>query len=233
VCEEDALPGRERWRRAQAYELDFWKRYEDALPDHTGALPLHLDFVLATGLDDKRVLEVGCGPMGVIYFTPGATRIGIDPLAGEYLKHLKMNQRGVQLLTSMGEHLPLASASFDVVIIGNVLDHVNDPYLTLDEIHRVLRPGGQIILWMHIIPKWLLPFRNILDAIDGGHPHHMTEAEARTLIRRSSFAPECGHVAPSGLGWRSGWKAALGNIAMRNLMVKGRAGETPPTATNP
>ena len=217
------MSGRERWRRAQAYELDFWKRYEGSLPDHGGVLLPHVGFVAAAGLDGKRVLEVGCGPMGVIYFVPGAVRVGIDPLAGDYAGQLNMNRRGVQLVTSMGEHLPLSSDSFDVVVVGNVLDHVDDPSLTLEEIHRVLHPRGQIILWMHIIPRWLLPIRKLLDAIDGGHPFHMTRAEARSLIRGSGFEPDHEHVEQSGLGWRSGWKAALGNIAMRTLIMKGRA----------
>ncbi len=214
---------RDRWRRAQAYELDFWQRNASALPDNGGELPKHLDFVVEGGrLEGKRVLEVGCGPMGVIYFSPGATRVGIDPLARDYMRSFNFSTHGVHLMTSMGEHLPLASNSFDVVIIGNVLDHVNEPGLTLDEIHRVLKPEGEIILWMHVIPRWLVPGRKILDMIDGGHPYHMTEAEAYALIRRAQLEPVQGQAVPPGLGWRAGWKAALANLAMRNLLVKGR-----------
>ena len=86
---------------------------------------------------------------------------------------------------------------------------------------------------MHVIPRWLSPLKKVLDSIDGGHPHHMTEEEARALIRRSDFEPEYGHVGPSGLGWRSGWKAALGNVAMRNMIVRARAGENAPSPTGP
>jgi SAM-dependent methyltransferase len=225
------VSGRERWRRAQAYELDFWKRYEGSLPDHGGALLPHVGFVASVGLDGKRVLEVGCGPMGVIFFVPGALRVGIDPLAGNYSKQLRINPRGVNLITSMGEYLPFTPASFEVVIIGNVLDHVNDPALTLDEIRRVLRPDGQIILWMHVIPKWLLPVRRVLDLIDGGHPFHMTRVEAQALLRRSGLEPDYDHLEASGLGWRSGWKAALGNIAMRTLVVKAHALAAPTTTS--
>lgn len=225
---------RSRWRRAQAYELDFWQRNASALPDKGGQLPKHLDFVAAGGeLEGKRVLEVGCGPMGVIYFSPGATRVGIDPLAREYMQSFNFSTRGVHLMASMGEHLPLASNSFDVVVIGNVLDHVNEPSLTLDEIHRVLKPGGRIILWMHVIPRWLVPARKILDMIDGGHPYHMTQAEAEALIRRSRLNPEEANAVAPGLGWRAGWKAALANLAMRNLLVKGRAIEKPAAAAAP
>jgi ubiquinone/menaquinone biosynthesis C-methylase UbiE len=167
--------------------------------------------------------------MGVIHFA-GSTRVGIDPLALDYMRSFNFSTRGVHLMTSMGEHLPLASNSFDVVIIGNVLDHVNEPGLTLDEIHRVLKPEGEIILWMHVIPRWLVPARKILDMIDGGHPYHMTEAEAYALIRRSQLEPVQGQAVAPGLGWRAGWKAALANLAMRNLLVKGRAMGKPAAA---
>jgi len=135
-------------------------------------------------------------------------------------------------MASMGENLPLAAGSFDVVIIGNVLDHVNEPGRTLDEIHRVLKPGGQIILWMHVIPRWLVPGRKILDMIDGGHPYHMTEAEAYALVRRSHIDPVEGSAVAPGLGWRAGWKAALANLAMRNLLIKGRTESKPVAAAS-
>ena len=221
---------RDRWRRAQSYELEFWKRYENQLPDHGGALLPNLPFVLSADLEGKSVLEVGCGPMGVIYFAPGSRRVGVDPLALEYTRSLEFSTRGVHLLASMGEHLPFGDGSFDVVVIGNVLDHVDEPGRTLDEIHRVLRPDGQIILWMHVIPRWLVPLRRILDMVDSGHPHHMTEAEARALFRRTRLEPTDSNTEAPGLAWTSGWKAILANLAMRSLLVKGRAVEHLATA---
>ena len=224
---------RNRWRRAQKYELDFWQRNADALPDKGGALPKHMDFVTAGDLNGKRVLEVGCGPMGVIYFVPGATRVGIDPLAREYMSSFNFNTRGVHLVAAMGETLPFPSGAFDVVIIGNVLDHVNMPGLTLDEVHRVLKPSGELLVWMHVIPRWLVPGRRILDAIDGGHPYHMTEAEAYALFRGSGMDPYDGKATHPGLGWRAGWKAFLANLAMRNLLVRSRPVSAPAAATSP
>lgn len=224
---------RDRWRRAQAYELDFWKKNEQLLPDKGGKPPKHLDFVTEANLEGKRVLEVGSGPMGVIYFAPGALRVGIDPLALDYQKTFGFSTRGVHLITSMGENLPFPDGSFDVVIIGNVLDHVNEAHRTLDEIHRVLAADGVMVMWMHIIPKWMVPFRKILDVIDGGHPYHMTEAEAYAMVRNAKIEPYEGQAVNPGLGWTAGWKAALANMAMRNLLVKARAKSTTGAATAP
>ncbi len=50
----------------------------------------------------------------------------------------------------MAEALPFPDASFDLVILDNVLEHVTDRPGTLREIHRVLRPGG--LLYM-VTPK--------------------------------------------------------------------------------
>ena len=215
------MASRERWRRAQAYELDYWQR--NWTPADRGSLmPPQLEFVKSCGLEGKHVLEVGCGPIGVIFFAPGSLRVGIDPLAREYAASLNLSTDGVQLLASVGENLPLAAGSFDIVVIGNVVDHVHHPDNTLAEVRRVLKPDGLVILWMHVIPRWLVPMRNILNTIDGGHPYHMTKDDAYALARRAQLEPHEGTMESTGLGWRRGWKAAAANIAMRNLVFKAR-----------
>lgn len=49
-------------------------------------------------------------------------------------------------IIASGEALPLKSNSFDAVICSEVLEHVRDPRIVLDEIARVLRPGGRLLL---------------------------------------------------------------------------------------
>ncbi len=43
--------------------------------------------------------------------------------------------------------LPLADGSFDAVVCISVLEHVEDPQRAVREIHRVLKPGGQALLY--------------------------------------------------------------------------------------
>jgi SAM-dependent methyltransferase len=49
-----------------------------------------------------------------------------------------------------GERLPYDDASFDVVIVFDVLEHVPDPESMLDEARRILRPSGKVILFVPI-----------------------------------------------------------------------------------
>ena len=56
----------------------------------------------------------------------------------------------VALQVGVAEALPFADASFDLVILDNVLEHVQDRGRSLDEIRRVLRPGGILYL---VTPK--------------------------------------------------------------------------------
>jgi SAM-dependent methyltransferase len=49
-------------------------------------------------------------------------------------------------IVARGEYLPLGNARFDVVICTQVLEYVAHPDLVFGEIHRVLRPGGALLL---------------------------------------------------------------------------------------
>jgi len=212
---------RERWRKAQEYELDFWRKHQASLPEHSGLMPRDLAYVGPEIRAGDAVLEVGCGPMGTIYFAPGGLRVGIDPLARSYVESLEFSLRGVHLVQGLGERMPLRDALFDVVICANVLDHVDEPLATLHEMRRVVKPGGALILVMHIIPRWLIPARGALNRIDTGHPHHLTHADVKAMIGEAGLVETESNTEPPGVGWYS-VKAAMGNVAMRSLRMKCR-----------
>jgi SAM-dependent methyltransferase len=89
-----------------------------------------------------RVLEVGSGAHGLVFFF-GATRgVGVDPLAADYATLFPAWQPRARTVAAAGERLPFADASFDVVLCDNVVDHAEDPARITRELTRVLAPGG-------------------------------------------------------------------------------------------
>ena len=76
-----------------------------------------------------RVLDVGCGSAK----TPGAVGIDISPDTDADIVH-DLDRFPY----------PLEDASFDHVLMQDVLEHLNEPIRVLEELHRVLRPGGRL-----------------------------------------------------------------------------------------
>ena len=171
-----------RWREAQAHERDFWRGWRDLAPYRNVDLDAYWNAEIAKfGLDPaffagRRVLDVGCGPVGLIHFLPqAALRIRIDPLLHDYQDRLPLPQ-GISA-SAASEQLPLRDACCDVLICFNALDHMRDPAAALGEMRRALRPGGTLLLMIHTFPAWTMP----LLAVDRLHPHHWTH---RQLLSR-------------------------------------------------
>ena len=99
---------------------------------------------------DARVLEVGCGAHGLIFFFETENGLGLDPLAHHYAKLFPAWQNRVRTVTAAGECLPLRDGSFDIVLCDNVVDHAKDPRRIVEEIARVLRPGGVLYFEVNI-----------------------------------------------------------------------------------
>lgn len=105
-------------------------------------------------LEDARILDVGCG-IGtyVRRFRDLSTDVyGVDVS----LPRLREGGRFVpNLVGSVGEHLPFRDSWFDVVLLNEVIEHVQDDRATLQECLRVLRPGGHVVIYA---PNRLYPF---------------------------------------------------------------------------
>lgn len=116
-----------------------------------------------------RVLDVGCGEgrhTRGMHRMPGVTAVAVDIAEKEVLataNSLRQMDEGDPAdaggcrpgtwLVVRGDcyRLPFSDATFDCVIAAEILEHLGDDDLALDEIGRVLRPGGKLAV---SVPRW-------------------------------------------------------------------------------
>lgn len=140
----------------ESENFDKWKSHYLSEYDRGLALvDLLRERVPDLALSGARVLDVGCGDAGVLIALAeaGADASGVEPFEPSVARgRVRAEEHGVQveLRQGVGESLPFPDGHFDLVILDNVLEHVEDRERTLDEITRVLRPGGILYL---VTPK--------------------------------------------------------------------------------
>jgi ubiquinone/menaquinone biosynthesis C-methylase UbiE len=100
-----------------------------------------------------RVVELGAGSGAIarmIAAWPGiAEVVGTDPspILIERARQLSADVGNVSFEEADGRNLPVADSSFDVALLHRVLSHAPKPEELLAEAFRVLRPGGQVVVF--------------------------------------------------------------------------------------
>jgi SAM-dependent methyltransferase len=94
----------------------------------------------------KVVVDIGPGPIGFPDACPARVSIGVEPLAQRFADAGLLLESHAVYLAAPAEAVPLISATIDVVVARNSLDHVDDPRAAISEARRLLRPGGTLIL---------------------------------------------------------------------------------------
>ena len=113
----------------------------------------HRDDLLA-GLRG-RVVEVGCGNgMNFQHYPPAVESVlAVEP--EPYLRRLATEEAAtvdvdIEVVDGIAEELPLDDASFDAGVASLVLCSVDDPQAAAAELHRVVRPGGELRFFEHV-----------------------------------------------------------------------------------
>ena len=198
----------QRWDEAQETEVEFWTGMAQhdfsvlrVLADNSEKAPLLRPYLKPNA---RNALEAGSGPfgLGVIGYLPEIPfRIAMDPLRATRMdtndplrNYIEMRRKSMCYVVGYGEEIPVQSGSLDLVICCNVIDHASKPDLILDEIHRVLRPGGQFFFDVHTFSvlgliKWhtWTKFRHRDEMLVKAHPYRMFESVIRRKISTHGF----------------------------------------------
>ncbi|HEX9942102.1 MAG TPA: class I SAM-dependent methyltransferase [Thermoanaerobaculia bacterium] len=166
------------------------------------SLPGRCKFLIDhAGPPPRRVLDVGCasGYIALLLQKLGHQVTGIElnaRLAGE------ARARGIAVLEhDLEEPLPLLEESMDVVHACEILEHLFDTEGFLSELHRVLVPGGTLILStpnlnslgnrLRVLLGRPLPMWGAFPKDQhGGHIRVFNRAKVDQLLQRTGFLPE-------------------------------------------
>lgn len=95
--------------------------------------------------------------------------------------------------------LPFPDATFDRIIASEVMEHIPDDRAALDELVRILRPGGVMAItipsWLPEKVCWMLSDEYYAPKAVGGHVRIYTEGEMRTKMGDAGLEPIGSHQA--------------------------------------
>ncbi|HZC29658.1 MAG TPA: class I SAM-dependent methyltransferase [Gaiellaceae bacterium] len=137
------------------------------------------------GGPDRRVLDLGCryGALTQAYRAGNrVTGVDVDREALAQAAELGIETHWADL----DERFPFGDAAFDVVVAGELLEHVRDPQHIVGEARRVLCPGGRLIGSVPNAYRLKNRLRFLLGRApesDPTHLHMFSPSEVRGLLR--------------------------------------------------
>lgn len=179
----------ERWKVAQENEKKFWdtswkqemgeKRnlIKDYWKFHMNILKKYVKVTQKT-----KILEIGGGANPFIDEFSRCKKYSLDPLMDYFKANFKL-PKGVKYIKGMGEKLPFKKESIGLVLITNVIDHVDNPQKVLSEIKRVLEKGGIVYLSIDCHTFLLKKYKIIKEFLGWGDPPHPHSFSLKTMIK--------------------------------------------------
>lgn len=183
----------------------------------------------------KAVLDLGCGGgfMAEALAREGAHVAGIDPSAPAIAaaqEHARQEDLKITYQVGTGEQIPLQSAAVDYVVCVDVLEHVESLDAVLDEVRRVLKPGGVFLFdTINRTPLATLVLIHFGETILGLLPRGThdpkrfikpSELSAKLIERGFDVGPIVG-LAPNGLNRRLDF--TFGRFPSTQIMYMGHA----------
>lgn len=167
-----------------------------------------------------RLLDVGCAAG---FFLAEAARHyavrGVEP--SNFAAAFAREKLGLDVFNGTLHDAALAAASFDLVTLWDVIEHVPDPAALLVEIKRLLAPGGRLVLttgdigsdyarsrgakWHLLTPPW--------------HLYFFSRATLATLAARAGLRVQ--HIAARGVAGDGAWSRSKPGIVLDHWRGRG------------
>ncbi len=162
------------------------ERYYDFIREHPEISKRDIDLISGHLPGARRILDLGCG--GGSFVSMCKLRLGdalgLDPSPAA----TKIcGQRGLPVLLADGGVLPFAAGSLDVVRAKEIIEHILDLRPFMEEVYRVLRPGGLFLSRTPTQYSVLYPINNFYD--DYTHIRPLSRPGIERLLLDASFEP--------------------------------------------
>lgn len=123
-----------------------------------------------------KVLDVGCGLGEFLELYPNSAGIDINRHCVEYCR-----RKGLKCSVGSIYKIPHPNASFDGVLMANILEHLDKPDEAIAEIRRVLRSGGKLIIVLPTLKSYQR---------DTTHIRFWCAKDLRRLLEKHGFRVE-------------------------------------------
>ncbi len=207
-------------RSSYGWLYNFFKKYETHRVDSV--------FSLVSG--GYRFLDIGCGNGELIFrsldkydelFGIDIVNIGLKEAEKALSKYPIMIRKKVKFICyDADKRLPFTANYFDTISLVAVLEHLFDPVRIVEEVKRVLKRNGEVIIQvpnLGFLPRRLAVFLGNLPVTsedetgwDGGHLHYFTKKSLVILLESQGFSID--KITCSGIfaPFRSWWISLLG-----------------------
>jgi ubiquinone/menaquinone biosynthesis C-methylase UbiE len=208
---------------------EFFQQLDEYRYEKLNYLSRLVDFSTYQG---KSLLEVGCGAgIDLVRFArAGAIVTGIDlsTTAIELArKNIEQNGLNADLWVMNGESMQFPDNSFDVVYAHGVLQYTADVENMVAEIHRVVKPGGEVVVMVYNRNSWLNLMRRVtkvpLEHEDAPVLKKYSISELKQFLKPFKNYRIIPERFPVKTKLHSGWKARLFNdvfVGTFNLIPK-------------
>src|SRR5262245_52679528 len=163
------------------------KGYFDYIYRDTVALRTQAQLACLEGIEAAAILDCGChagrNTQKIAEILSPETIIGVE-YGAEFI--VRARERGIQVAqVDLNLPIPLQSASVDLITAFDVLEHLVETWLFVQELHRILKPNGYLIIDSPNLASWHNIFALVMGVQPFSGPHLISMAESDVNLVRS------------------------------------------------